>query len=89
MVEPSLRTSRVVRGPGARLSALCPCSVCVQCDLTKPGDRVLVSGIHRALPSKANQSGMFKTLLLANALLQLTRELAHDAFTREDLENIL
>ena len=32
------------------------------CDLAKPGDRVLCSGIHRALPSKANQSGMFKTV---------------------------
>ena len=33
------------------------------CDLAKPGDRVLCSGIHRALPSKANQSGMFKTVI--------------------------
>ena len=58
------------------------------CDRCKPGDRVQVSGIHRALPSKANSSGMFRTLLLANALRGLTAELAHDAFTREDLENI-
>ena len=34
------------------------------CDLAKPGDRVLVGGIHRALPSKANQSGMFKTVII-------------------------
>ena len=58
------------------------------CDLTKPGDRVQVSGIHRALPSKSNQSGMFRTLLLCNALKPVTHTLAHDAFTREDLENI-
>ena len=58
------------------------------CDLAKPGDRIQVSGIHRALPSKANQSGMFKTLLLANAVRPLTRELSHDAFTKEDLTNI-
>jgi DNA replication licensing factor MCM3 len=58
------------------------------CDLAKPGDRVLCSGIHRALPSKANQSGMFKTVLLANSCRMLTRELASDGFTREDLENI-
>ena len=58
------------------------------CDTTKPGDRVQVSGLHRALPSKANQSGMFRTVLLANALRQLTREMGSDAFTREDLENI-
>ena len=58
------------------------------CDSTKPGDRIQVSGIHRALPSKSNQSGMFRTLLLCNALKPITHTLAHDAFTREDLENI-
>ena len=58
------------------------------CDIAKPGDRIQVAGIHRALPSKSNQTGMFKTLLLANALRPLTHELAHDAFTKEDLTNI-
>ena len=81
-----------------------------------------ISGIHRALPTKANQSGAFRTLLLANSMRQLTREverhlrllptfsspslrglqafhqhvfcsrfalqLAHEAFTRQDLDNI-
>ena len=37
-------------------------------------DFLQISGIHRALPSKSNQSGMFRTLLLANSLRQLTRE---------------
>ena len=35
---------------------------------------IQVSGIHRALPSKTNQSGTFRTLLIANSLRQLTRE---------------
>lgn len=58
------------------------------CDLVKPGDRVQIAGVHRALPAKANHSGMFRTVLLANSLRQLTHELAHDAFTKDDLTNI-
>ncbi|KAL1495133.1 hypothetical protein AB1Y20_016999 [Prymnesium parvum] len=57
-------------------------------DLCKPGDRVQVVGIHRALPSKSNSSGMFNTLLLANHVRPCTKELASDAFTREDVLNI-
>ena len=45
------------------------------CDTAKPGDRVQIAGVHRALPSKANQSGMFRTLLVGNSLRALTREL--------------
>ena len=42
-------------------------------DSTKPGDRLHITGIHRALPSKANQSGTFKTLVLGNHVRRATR----------------
>jgi DNA replication licensing factor MCM3 len=37
-------------------------------DSAKPGDRLYVTGIHRALPGKANASGTFKTIILGNAV---------------------
>lgn len=37
-------------------------------DSTKPGDRLYVTGIHRALPGKANTNGTFKTIILGNAV---------------------
>ncbi|KAL3916148.1 MAG: hypothetical protein SGPRY_006945 [Prymnesium sp.] len=55
-------------------------------DTCKPGDRVV--GIHRALPSKNNSSGMFNCLVISNHLRPCTKELANDAFTREDVGNI-
>jgi len=58
------------------------------CDQTKPGDRVQVSGIHRALPSKSKQSGMFRTVLLANHIRQLSADMSDQAFTKDDLANI-
>lgn len=57
-------------------------------DRCKPGDRVQVVGIYRALPSKHNSSGMFNTLLIANHIRPCTKELASDTFTREDVVNI-
>ena len=47
-----------------------------------------IAGIHRALPSKNNSSGMFNTIVVANHVRPCTKELASDAFTREDVENI-
>jgi DNA replication licensing factor MCM3 len=57
-------------------------------DGCKPGDRLQVAGVHRALPSKANQSGMFRTILLGNHIRQLTEELGSSAFTPDDVHNI-
>ena len=37
-------------------------------DSAKPGDRLYVSGIHRALPSKSNSSGTFRTIILGNSV---------------------
>ncbi|EOD39699.1 hypothetical protein EMIHUDRAFT_200297 [Emiliania huxleyi CCMP1516] len=51
-------------------------------DSTKPGDRLHITGIHRALPSKANQSGTFKTLVLGN------HHLGSAQFTEEDVRHI-
>ena len=45
-------------------------------DTTKPGDRVRITGIYRALPSKTggSTSGIFRTVLLANNVEVLGRE---------------
>jgi len=57
-------------------------------DSTKPGDRLHITGIHRALPSKANQSGTFKTLVLGNHVRLLTKHLGSAQFTEEDVRHI-
>ena len=47
-----------------------------------------VAGIHRALPSKANSSGMFRTLVLGNYLRPLTKHLGSSEVTEDDIEHI-
>lgn len=81
-----------------------PCSIDIildddLSDICKPGDRLQVIGIYRALaPSVANaSSGLFRTLILANNVLQLGKTLrssnefssiGESGITRSDLEEI-
>jgi len=57
-------------------------------DTAKPGDRLQVAGIHRALPSKSNQSGMFRTIVIGNNVVSLTKHTGSSEFTAEDIENM-
>jgi len=57
-------------------------------DQCKPGDRVALSGIHRALPAKASASGMFMTVVLGNHLRHFSKEFQQGSFHEEDITNI-
>jgi len=57
-------------------------------DQCKPGDRVALSGIHRALPGKASASGMFMTVVLGNHLRHFSKELQQGSFHEQDIANI-
>jgi len=72
-----------------------PCSVPITvsddlCDLCKPGDRVQITGVYRALASRqgASTSGQFKTLIIGNSVKVLSKELAQPVMTDTDIENI-
>jgi DNA replication licensing factor MCM3 len=56
-------------------------------DQCKPGDRVALSGIHRALPSKGSTTGMFATLVLGNNLRHFSKK-TQGNFHEEDIANI-
>lgn len=61
-------------------------------DLTKPGDRVQIVGIYRALGGANNNSSSFKTVVLANAVYPLharsTGVAAQEKLTDQDVRNI-
>jgi len=57
-------------------------------DTCKPGDRVALSGIHRALPSKGSTTGMFQTVVLGNNMRHFSKELSSGAFHEQDIANI-
>jgi len=59
-------------------------------DKVKPGDRVQVIGIYRAIPSvfKGATSGIFNTVILANNLRVLGKEVANIKLTSTDIRNI-
>lgn len=60
-------------------------------DAVKPGDRVSVVGVFRALPTTgagAQSRGIFKTALLANNVQLLSKEIQGPTITPEDIENI-
>ncbi|KAL1193732.1 DNA replication licensing factor MCM3 [Cardamine amara subsp. amara] len=59
-------------------------------DSCKPGDRVAVFGIYKALPgkSKGSVNGVFRTILIANNIALLNKEANAPIYTPRDLQNI-
>ena len=58
-------------------------------DECKPGDRVLIVGTYRCLPSKRQgyTSGTFKTVVIANNVVLLSKEVA-PVFSARDVSKI-
>ena len=61
-------------------------------DACKPGDRISVVGIYKAVPTRslgaAGTNGVFRTVLVALSLYQLSKEVAAPALSHEDIKNI-
>ncbi|KAM7270985.1 hypothetical protein ACFE04_030199 [Oxalis oulophora] len=59
-------------------------------DSCKPGDRVAIIGIYKALPgrSKGSVNGVFRTILIANNVNLLNKEANAPIYSPEDLKNI-
>lgn len=59
-------------------------------DSCKPGDRVAIVGIYKALPgkSKGSVNGVFRTVLVANSVSLLNKEANAPIYTPEDVTNI-
>ncbi|XP_022146654.1 DNA replication licensing factor MCM3 homolog 1 [Momordica charantia] len=59
-------------------------------DCCKPGDRVAIVGIYKALPgkSKGSVNGVFRTVLVANNVSLLNKEANAPIYSPEDLKNI-
>ena len=59
-------------------------------DRAKPGDRVAVCGVYKAVPVKSGSSlsGVFKTVLVATEVELLSKEVASPRYTADDLKNI-
>ncbi|KAL3739557.1 hypothetical protein ACJRO7_020897 [Eucalyptus globulus] len=59
-------------------------------DCCKPGDRVAIVGIYKAIPgkSKGGVNGVFRTVLVANNVSLLNKEANAPIYTPEDLKNI-
>ncbi|GLJ15710.1 hypothetical protein SUGI_0258600 [Cryptomeria japonica] len=59
-------------------------------DTCKPGDRVAVVGIYKAIPgkSKGSVNGVFRTVIVANNVSQLNKEINTPVFTSDDIKNI-
>ncbi|WJX95055.1 MCM DNA helicase complex subunit [Trifolium repens] len=59
-------------------------------DSCKPGDRVAIVGIYKALPgkSKGSVNGVFRTVLIANNVSLLNKEANDPIYSPKDLKNI-
>ncbi|CAN8267326.1 unnamed protein product [Cochlearia groenlandica] len=59
-------------------------------DSCKPGDRVAIIGIYKALPgkSKGSVNGVFRTILIANNIALLNKEANAPIYTPRDLQEI-
>lgn len=61
-------------------------------DKIKPGDRVMVNGVYRALTTSAqgqqSTSGVFRTVVLVNSVQILGRDVSHIGFSEKDVESI-
>lgn len=72
-----------------------PCSIDVileddLVDQCKPGDRVSLVGIYRAVPTRSNGNltGVFRTVIIANSIRRLSKEASNIQFTSSDLKNL-
>ncbi|MCL7030182.1 hypothetical protein MKW94_000113 [Papaver nudicaule] len=59
-------------------------------DACKPGDRVAIVGVYKALPgkNKGGVNGVFRTVLIANNVSLLNKEANKPTYSTEDLRNI-
>jgi DNA replication licensing factor MCM3 len=59
-------------------------------DLCKPGDRVAIVGIYRAMPSASNgsSSGLFRSIIIANNLIPIGKLNKSNLITELDIKNI-
>ncbi|XP_042479202.1 DNA replication licensing factor MCM3 homolog 3 [Macadamia integrifolia] len=59
-------------------------------DSCKPGDRVAIVGIYKAIPgkSKGSVNGVFRTVLIANNVSLLNKEANAPIYTTDDIKNI-
>ncbi|KAK6917209.1 MCM OB domain [Dillenia turbinata] len=59
-------------------------------DSCKPGDRVAIVGIYKALPgkSKGSVNGVFRTVLIANNISLLNKDASTPIYTTEDIREI-
>mmetsp|Transcript_10990 Transcript_10990/g.16918 ORF Transcript_10990/g.16918 Transcript_10990/m.16918 type:complete len:796 (-) Transcript_10990:51-2438(-) len=61
-------------------------------DRIKPGDRVQIVGVYRALATSANgqstSSGVFRTVVLVNSIQILGRDISHLSFSSNDVHAI-
>ena len=59
-------------------------------DACKPGDRVAVCGVYKPVAPRANGSvsGVFKAVVVANAVAKLSRDACSPVFSEEDYDNI-
>uniref|UniRef100_A0A803MDR7 DNA replication licensing factor MCM3 n=1 Tax=Chenopodium quinoa TaxID=63459 RepID=A0A803MDR7_CHEQI len=59
-------------------------------DACKPGDRVAIVGVYKALPgkNKGSVNGVFRTILIANNVTLLNKEANAPIYSPEDLKNI-
>ncbi|KAL3520205.1 hypothetical protein ACH5RR_018354 [Cinchona calisaya] len=60
-------------------------------DKCKPGDRVAIVGVYKALPgkSKGNVNGVFRTVLIANSVFPLNKSTMATQFGNKDRDNII
>ncbi|PIA41539.1 hypothetical protein AQUCO_02200162v1 [Aquilegia coerulea] len=59
-------------------------------DACKPGDRVAIVGVYKALPgkSKGSVNGVFRTILIANNVSLLNKEANAPIYSTDDVKNI-
>ncbi|KAK9056029.1 hypothetical protein SSX86_027122 [Deinandra increscens subsp. villosa] len=59
-------------------------------DSCKPGDRVAIVGVYKAIPGKSQGSvnGVFRTVLIANNVFLLNKEANAPVYSSEDLKHI-
>jgi DNA replication licensing factor MCM3 len=57
-------------------------------DTCKPGDRVNVVGIYKAIPTTTINSGIFRTALIALDIRQLNKEISRPTLSEKDIEAI-